>query len=174
MSMILVSPLAAVDEVLKAYAPSHIVSLLSPPHMIETPEGFPRERHLRLGLNDISDPAFGDAPPDIRHVDDLLAFGRAWSGERPLLSHCWAGVSRSMAAAYILLCDRAGTGSEHEIAQTIREKAPHAYPNRLLIRLADMRLERQGRMVRAVEAMGPGTPVEEGVTVEFPLILAAK
>ena len=38
-------------------------SLLSPEHMIETPAGFPTKAHLRLGMNDIVDPAAGTAPP---------------------------------------------------------------------------------------------------------------
>ena len=70
-----------------------------------------------------------------------------------------------------LLCDRAGQGGEHEIAQKIRARAPHAQPNRLLVRLADQSLDRGGQMVRAVEAMGPGKLVDEGVPVELPLTI---
>ena len=47
MSKILVTPLSAVPDVIRDYRPSHLVTLLSPEHMIETPKGFPRERHLR-------------------------------------------------------------------------------------------------------------------------------
>ena len=54
----------------------------------------------------------GDAPPGAQHIDGLLDFGRDWNAEAPMLIHCWAGISRSMAAAYILLCDRLGTGHE--------------------------------------------------------------
>ena len=39
--------------------------------------------------------------------------------------------------------------------------SPTAYPNRLMIRLADAALGREGRMVRAVEAMGRGVPAGE-------------
>ena len=74
-----------------------------------------------------------------------------------------------MAAAFTLLCDRAGPGSEHEIAQEIRARASHTHPNRLLVRLADESLERGERIVQAVEAMGPGRLVDEGVPVELPL-----
>ena len=42
-------------------------------------------------------------------------------------------------------------------------------PNRLLVRLADDLLARDGKMVEAVEAMGPSTAAEEGTPVEFPL-----
>lgn len=173
MSMILVTPLSAMLETLREYKPSHLVTLLSPGYMIETPEGFPPERHLRLALNDISDPSLGDAPPGLAHISELIAFSRGWDAGAPFLVHCWAGVSRSMAGAFTVLCDRAGPGREFEIAQEIRERAPHASPNKLLVRFADQALGRDGRMVRAVEAMGQCRPVEEGVLVEFPLSLCA-
>lgn len=79
-----------------------------------------------------------------------------------------------MAAAFTLLCDRAGPGSEYEIAQEMRARASHAQPNRLLVRLADQSLDRGGRMVRAVEAMGPGRLVDEGVPVELPLTISGQ
>ena len=172
MPMILVTPLSAVSDSIRSYRPSHLVTLLSPENMIEPPEGIAPERHLRLGLNDISDPSLGNAPPAAQHIAQLIAFGRDWDGGRPMLVHCWAGISRSMAAAFTLLCDRAKPGSEHQIAQEIRARASYAHPNRLLVRLADQALERDGRMVRAVEAMGPGRLVDEGVPVELPLTIS--
>ena len=39
------------------------------------------------------------------------------------------------------------------VEQLLRELAPHAQPNRLMIRHADELLERNGRMIAAVEAM---------------------
>jgi len=171
--MILVTPLSAMLDALRTYRPTRLVTLLSPEHMIETPEGFPGEHHLRLGLNDIADPAAGNAPPEVRHVSQLIAFGRAWDGSEPMLIHCWAGVSRSMAAAFTVLCDRYGPGNEYDIAQEIRARASHAAPNRLLVRLADSALRRDGAMVRAVEAMGPCRAVDEGVPVELPLTILA-
>ena len=169
MPIILVTPLSLMPEALRQYRPSHLVTLLSPGNMIETPDGFPAERHLRLGLNDIADPSLGDAPPAARHIAELVAFGRSWDARAPMLVHCWAGVSRSMAAAFTLLCERAAPGEEHDIAQAIRARAPHAQPNRLLVRYADEALGREGRMIAAVEALTPAKQVEEGVAVELPL-----
>ena len=171
--MILVTPLSAVYDSIRLYRPSHLVTLLSPENMIETPQGIDPAHHLKLGLNDIADPSLGTAPPAARHIEQLIAFGRNWDGSRPMLIHCWAGISRSMAAAFTLLCDRAGpSGSEHRIAQEIRARASYAQPNRLLVQYADQALEREGRMVKAVEAIGPGRLVDEGVPVEFPLSLS--
>ncbi|HVV64212.1 MAG TPA: hypothetical protein VHC42_02000, partial [Rhizomicrobium sp.] len=81
----------------------------------------------------------------------------------------WAGISRSTAASYALLCDRAGPGAEREIAEDLRARAPHAQPNRLIVRLADEALGRGGAMARAIEAIGEGTLLSEGATVEIPL-----
>ncbi len=39
MPMILVTPLSAVEETVRRDRPSHLVTLLSPEHMIETPDG---------------------------------------------------------------------------------------------------------------------------------------
>jgi len=169
MSRIVVTPLSAVTDVILRHQPSHVVTLLSPEHMIETPAGFPAERHLRLGVNDVVDAAAGDSPPERFHVEALLDFSRTWSGVDPMLVHCWAGVSRSMAATFTILCDRLGPGSEVRAAQAIRQRAPHAYPNALLVQYADELLDRRGRMVAAIKAIGAGTMVAEGAIVEFPL-----
>jgi len=170
MSRILVTPLAAVLDVIRSHRPSHLVTLLSPEHMIATPKGFPEERHLRLGVNDIVDVSAGDNPPARAHIERLLAFAREWPAEDPILVHCWAGVSRSMAATYTILCDRLGPGSELIAARAIRNRAPHAYPNALLVRYADELLDRQGRMIEAIKSIGIGEIVAEGVIVEFPLV----
>jgi predicted protein tyrosine phosphatase len=169
MPHLLVTPLSSLAGALDAHTPSHLVSLLSPEHMIETPQGFAAAMHLRLGVNDIVDPAAGTAPPARRHIDELLAFSRGWDAQRPLLIHCWAGISRSMASAFTILCDRLGPGHEIEIARAMRQRAPHAQPNRLLVRHADDALERGGDMVEALNNMGPPLVVEEGVITIFPL-----
>lgn len=170
MPHLLVSPLSSLGDALKSHGPSHLVSLLSPEHMIETPPGFPAARHLRLGVNDIVDPSAGTAPPARRHIDALLDFSRQWDANQPLLIHCWAGISRSMASAFTILCDRLGPGHEIEIATAMRRRAPHAQPNRLLISHADEALGRGGAMIAAVQGMAPPLLVEEGVTTLLPLV----
>jgi len=170
MSLILVTPLSAVADVIRSRRPSHLVTLLSPEHMIETPPGFPGERHLRLGVNDIVDVNAGDSPPARAHIEGLLDFTRRWPAEDPILVHCWAGVSRSMAATYTILCDRLGPGSELHAARAIRSRARHAYPNALLVQYADELLGRQGRMIEAIKSIGAGEFVTEGAIVEFPLV----
>ena len=170
MPRLLVTPLSSLPDALNSHAPSHLVSLLSPERMIATPPGFPAMAHLKLGINDIADPAAGTAPPDRRHVEQLLAFTREWDARAPLMIHCWAGISRSMASAFIILCDRLGPDREIEIARAMRRRAPHAAPNHLLVGHADIVLNRGGRMVAALNAMGPPVMRTEGVLTAFPLV----
>jgi predicted protein tyrosine phosphatase len=170
MPRLLVTPLSSLPEALKTHAPTHLVSLLSPEHMIGPPDGFPAAGHLRIGVNDIIDPAAGTAPPLRRHIEDLLTFSRTWDARSPMVIHCWAGISRSMASAFTILCDRLGPDREIEIARAIRQRAPHAQPNRLLVQHADDALGRGGRMIAALNSMGPPVVVEEGVTTAFPLV----
>ena len=170
MPRLLVAPLSSLEETIATHAPSHLVSLLSPEHMIETPAGFPAERHLKLGVNDVVDPAAGTAPPGRAHIDALLEFSRGWDAREPLLIHCWAGISRSMASAFTILCDRLGPDHEIEIARAMRQRAPHAQPNRLLVSHADEALGRGGKMLAALNTMGPPLVVEEGVITAFPLV----
>ena len=47
MPRILVTPLSALDDAIASHRPSHIVTLLSPEHMIRTPDGFPEAMHLK-------------------------------------------------------------------------------------------------------------------------------
>jgi predicted protein tyrosine phosphatase len=171
--MILVTPLSAIEASIRRYRPSHVVTLLSPDHMIPPQSGFEPDRHLRIALDDVSDAWLSACPPSAAQVQNLIDFGRGWTAEAPLLVHCWAGVSRSTAAAYILLCDKLGPGVEFDIARALRSRAPHACPNTLMVQLADDALGRNGRMVSAIESIGRGTIVAEGCCVELPVSLEA-
>lgn len=141
--------------------------------MIETPEGIDPAHHLRLSVNDVSESWAADMPPAPHHVDRLIQFGRGWVADAPMLVHCWAGISRSTAAAFIVLCDRYGPGNEKRVAQQLRAAAPHAFPNPLLVKLADEALGRHGRMIAAIREIGRGEIVAEGHCVELPLLFEA-
>jgi predicted protein tyrosine phosphatase len=163
---ILVTPLSHVEAAVAAHRPSHLITLLDPQHPIETPAGIAPERHLQLGIWDISSPAEGMTLAAAADVDRILSFGASWDAAAPLLVHCWAGISRSTATAFMLACARNPHAPELDIARALRRAAPHAYPNRRLVQLADEALGRRGRMVEAIEAIGPndlsviGTPFE--------------
>ena len=170
MSRILISPYSVLEETVRRHHPSHVVTLMIEPYVV-TPNEVHPDRHLRLGIHDVVEDADGAIVPQSSHVAEMLAFAKGWDRSAPFLVHCWAGISRSTAAAYILMCDIHGPGREDEIARSLRFLAPHAQPNRLLIQHADRLLSRKGRMIDAVEAMGEARPSLQGEVVELPLAL---
>ena len=169
MSQLIVTPYSALQDTVLSHRPSHVLTLMA--ETVETPHPIAPERHLRILVHDVAEPTEGAVVPDASHIATILSFARGWDRKHPLLVHCWAGISRSTAAAYILLCDIHGPGNEHRIARGLRHRAPHAQPNRLMIRHADALLGRGGHMIDAVEAMGEGRVVWEGEVTELPLSL---
>lgn len=170
MSAIIVCPLSHIPEVAATRRPSHLLTLLDPGHQVPTPQPVAPERHLRIDINDIADPAEGLILPCVEHLETILRFGEGWDASRPLLIHCWAGVSRSTAAALMIACARNPEVSEHRIAQAMRRASPTAYPNRLMIALADDMLGRGGRLVAAREAMGASFVDLIGQPFELPAV----
>jgi predicted protein tyrosine phosphatase len=82
---------------------------------------------------------------------------RAWDRAAPLVVHCYAGISRSTAGAFVTACALNPGRDEMVIARALRDASPTATPNRRIIALADRILTRNGRMVMAIEQIGPGT-----------------
>lgn len=165
---LIVCPLRDVETVVRFKKPSHLITLLDPHLMGESPRGFRPDGHLKIAVDDIWEEQAGMVLPQAAMVGSILAFGKTWDSRSPLLVHCWAGVSRSTATAYILACERNPEISETAIAQALRKASSSATPNSMLIRLADDIMGRGGRMVDAVAAIGkgryayPGSPFELG------------
>ena len=156
-----VCPLSAVPDTVAHSKASHLLTWLQDEIVVETPRLILPERHIRFHIHDISEPLPGYVQPGREHIDQLIEFALDWGGRGPIVVHCWAGISRSTAAAYTALCAINPEASEALIATRLRQASPTAYPNRLMIRLADAALGRDGRMVRAVEAIGRGVPAGE-------------
>ncbi len=140
-------------EHIAAVRPHHLISILGPHDSAAWPEltGVP---HLRLEIDDVHRPCSGFRHATAAHIRELAAFLEGWrpeAGER-LLAHCWAGSSRSTAAALIAMAVKR-PGREREAARMLRARAPQARPNGLMVRLADEVLGLQGRLVAAVEQM---------------------
>ena len=166
---IIVCPLSHVDAVVTARGPSHLITLLDPANLIATPGGLHPERHLKLGVNDVVEAGDGHVCPDEPLVERILAFGAGWDAEQPMLIHCWAGISRSTATAFLLACERNPETAEIRIAQALRAASRRAHPNRRIVALADDLLGRRGRMVDAVEAIGPGEAAVQNEPFELPI-----
>ena len=146
--------------------PTHLISIIQPEFQPPRPREISAERHLRVAVHDISEPdGFGVLPEgnDVRHLVD---FAREWSPDLgSLLVHCFAGVSRSTATALIVHFLK--TGDAGVSARALRQAAPYAMPNRLIVALADDELGLGGALVSATQRMAPPTLrlVEETLAV---------
>jgi predicted protein tyrosine phosphatase len=167
--MIHVSPLSGLGGAAAGLAIFNLLTLLSP----DTPEpdwsGLACAKHLRLAFHDIVETTPGLIAPDRDTVRAILEFGRNSRGQHAMLIHCWAGISRSSAAAFMIACDR-NPGHERAIADELRRRAPFVTPNRLMVELADDILGRGGRMADAIGSIGRGADAFEGVPYRLPLL----
>jgi predicted protein tyrosine phosphatase len=157
-----VCSLRHVPTVIERIGARRLVSAINAELLPDTPPAIAPEHHLKLDMHDINEAALGATAPATRHVADLLDFVRGWDQEAPLLIHCFAGLSRSTAAAFITLCALNPDTPEEIIARALRRSSDTAVPNRLFVTLADRALRRQGRMVGALACMGPNRMVIEG------------
>ena len=158
-----VCSLSLLDATVMATGAKQILTLLNVGTKVVRPASVDERMHLFLGMNDIVEAVDGQILPGDDHLSQLLRFVRGWDQQSPLVIHCFAGVSRSTAAAFTTACALNPGLDEHELAQTIRLLSPTATPNRRIVALADDRLGRNGRMLAAIDAIGRGEECFEGV-----------
>lgn len=142
----------------------HLVTLINENTPVTRPDAIAADHHLFIGINDIVEDLPGFIAPGEEHVARYLSFVRAWHATReaPLVVHCWAGLSRSTAAAFTAVCALAPYRDEFEIARCLRAASATAVPNARIVRHADRLLGRGGRMVAAIEAIAPAEAAYEG------------
>jgi len=160
--MIHVCSLARLHDTVRETGARHVVTLIKDTTLVHRPAGIAPENHLLLDMDDINDHIDGYVVPAEEHVGDLLRFVRGWDRATPLVVHCYAGISRSTASAFAAVCALNPRRDEIAIARQIRAASPIAQPNRLIVSLADKALGREGRMLRALDEMGPGSMLVEG------------
>lgn len=169
---IIVCPLSRAAYMNRAREPSRAISLLD--RESEFPKLGLGDRHLQLDVHDIETEIEGmNACCDVR-MGKILSFIRDWDRRAPILIHCWAGISRSTATAYITACVHNPDTDEAVIAKALREASPTASPNRRFVALADAALGREGRMSAAIEAIGHGYPRWPDIKEAQPFNLASK
>ncbi len=138
---------------------THVVSILDPgwpdPPELKTHD---LHRRVKLYFHDVIEPLPGVILPERWDVDLLLAFGREVIDHREhatgshLLIHCHAGVSRSTAAAILILAQRNADRPADEAVLGMARLRPHAWPNLRMLELGDAALGRNGEIVRAAAA----------------------
>ena len=162
MTAIHVCSLARLHDTVRASAASHVVSLVSQGTDLERPPDIAAGNHLDLRISDITEAMEGEILAEPQHVQAIVDFVVGWNGDRPMVVHCYAGISRSTAAAFIALCVIQPGPEEARHASVLRQASSTATPNRHLVALADQLLARDGRMVAAIDAIGRGMVAFEG------------
>ncbi len=160
--MLTVCPLSQLEKTVSRVGARHLISLMSAGAAVDLPTQISPQNYLSLSFNDIAAPRAGLIAPQAEHMRALLAYVRRWGGSAPLVIHCWAGISRSTAAAYIAACALSERGREAELAHLLRASSPSATPNGRMIALADELLERDGEMIDAIKTIGRGADAFEG------------
>jgi predicted protein tyrosine phosphatase len=140
----------------------HVVTLLRLIERVQRPQDIAPENHLVLSMDDIVAEAEGFTAPGEEHVRRLIEFVGTWDRAAPMVVHCFAGISRSTAGAYVAACALNPARDELQIAQAIRSASVTAQPNARIVEIADRLLKRDGRMTRAIEHIGPGQAAVEG------------
>jgi predicted protein tyrosine phosphatase len=175
MTAIVVAPLSRIAEMAVRHGACEMVSLLAERQEFHRPAVIGAERHLKLGMNDIT---FGGTDkliaPQEAHVLQLIDFVRSWDRRAPLLIHCWMGVSRSPAAALIAALTIHPEEDDALLAARLRAASPYATPNSRLIEIGDRVLGRDGRLIAAVKAIGRGADTDGNMPFVLPLYLPAE
>ena len=158
--MIFVCSLNDVNTLCSSIGAKNLISVIDPGYAPETPKCV--NNHLKLGFDDIlevnnSNKIFRNnlkeipqTPPDKNHVDSIIKFANEWNDEEDIVVHCWCGVSRSMATATYLLCKSDNSDIDRNI-KYIRSLAPHANPNKLMIKLFEDSLKLDNQITKSYD-----------------------
>ena len=167
--MIHICSLSRLHRTVATTGARHLVTLLRDTDLVQRPQGVNAADHLILGMDDITAPRDGYVAPADEHLSRLIAFVRGWDRAAPLVVHCYAGISRSTAGAYVTACALNPQRNEVAIAQALRRASATATPNLRIVSLADRLLGRSGRMVAAIETIGSGAMAAEAVPFRLEL-----
>ena len=147
--MIVVCSLDDLVSVCSSIKPKFLISVIDPGYEPKTPKGV--KHHLKLGFDDIVEISklnhifrnnLDQIPqqiPNQNHINSIVDFSSNISFNDKVVIHCWCGVSRSMATATYILCSHNTSNIDRNI-RYIRSIAPHANPNKLMIRLFEEKL----------------------------------
>jgi predicted protein tyrosine phosphatase len=148
----------------RAAGVTHVLSILDPGSPEPEPlRNFDLNRRLKLNFHDVIEPEPGWISPERWDVELLLAFGRNLNETAPetgaepiethLLVHCHAGLSRSTAAAILLLAQRDPARPAQDVVGQVIRLRPRAWPNLRIVEIGDALLGRDGEIVASVRSL---------------------
>jgi predicted protein tyrosine phosphatase len=128
---------------------THVLSILDPDWPDPSAfDAFAPHRRLALRFHDIIERLADRLPPSRRDVEELLAFGRELDTGH-LLVHCHAGVSRSTAAAALILAQAFPDRPATDVFDAVVRLRPRAWPNLRILEFGDELLGRNGEVIAA-------------------------
>lgn len=144
---------------------THVISIID----LDDAENLPRMdvapgNHLVICCDDVHSEAEATSreaimpgstctPPTKAMVRSALTFAKNLPPDHFLLVHCRAGISRSTALAYAIMCQDQIGSIEDDVLQQVLNIRREASPNRLIVKYADQLLARSGRMAKAVKRL---------------------
>jgi predicted protein tyrosine phosphatase len=149
-------------------SPDRILSIAEPGFRNPTPPGIHGDRHHHLNFDDIVEAMPGYLEPSEQHVGEIMDLAVGLVDTERILVHCQAGISRSSAAALIILAVR-NPGHERAIARQLRAEGPWFVPNRLMVEIADRLIGRGSLLSDALIGMGPPSVILNAKPVRLPL-----
>jgi len=167
--MLHVCSLAALPDTVRATGASHILTVMANVDQVQRPSSVLAHNHLKVSMDDITEHMDGFMAPSDSHIEKVLNFVRGWDRSAPMVVHCYAGISRSTAGAYVAACALNPRRDEMAIARELRRASPTATPNARIVSLADRVLGRDGRMVAAIDSIGRGEMAYEGTPFRLDL-----
>lgn len=147
--------ICGLDEIAEALKSgvTHVISILDPeyPYPQELLAISKRNR-LILRFDDATFPQNGRVHPAYTDIERLIEWSKGLLNDTgvKLLIHCHAGVSRSTAAAVIIMA-RENPGRENEIFEQLNNIRSRNWPNSLMVNLADELLSRKGKLSSALK-----------------------
>jgi predicted protein tyrosine phosphatase len=128
-------------------SPDHLVSIVNPEAAEPFGYGNFQGRKLLLRFQDLS-VCWGDLGVRLPEADDvaqIIDFARGVE-EGHLLTHCVAGISRSTAAALIVMAVHRRPEDAFQMGTEIQTSRPQARPNTRMLALADEQLGWEGAL----------------------------
>lgn len=131
---------------------THVLSLLRGRERndLKMPRAFNKDNWLFLEMDDVIHET-AEFAPTREQVAQILDWGRNLPQDAKVVVHCWAGVSRSTAAALALKVQELGVDRIDEAVKWLVDMRPIACPNPVITQFADELLNANGKLHEAAE-----------------------
>ena len=143
MMIIYNSPRKDVQNIINKNNIQNIISIYSPNDRFEIFLNSNNLNFIRLCFNDINSPRDNLKLITQRDINKIIKFAEKLNQNAQVMCHCFAGVSRSIAITMVLCFLSNKDWTPMELSSVIKEKAPYANPNKLVLTQAGRVLKKE-------------------------------